>query len=736
MIHPEVIVGDDEEAEEAVFVAYMPHSGGDEDVKDLEAMGLWVQDVDVGGQRYIVMGLPRSGRRSIAQKARYRLPLDEARVAGRLTGDDGELTKRTLFGRYRRVLDDDDESIYVQYGGRIGALLRGKRHSRALDAPTTKIMLLRILLDDDRRYEAVRPLHDAIRRRKLVIMMSLPRCMPSLLPLDEVVAYFGDHLGVYLAFVGHQTTWLTPFALVGAAYLGCWYFLHSFAYFVVATVFAAFAAGWGVLVVQSWKRRQAVLTFEFGGGATQTGREGNEKPKEDDGPRLAFIVFVVACCCCAGVVLMVHDVLDDSLGGVLVTAAINVVLVEAVAAMYRLALRAHYSRRDAVFHVVNYNATLVGVAFFLPLPSTTHRLRMLAVMNTVLFWTKPLATLARDAVHVTRPAEPHSCGIELQQQKRPHDQYDDDKSHDVDLDDCEDMKEEEIPRRCGEVTRQLEEDLLLAPAEASPLDNETVLVTRYAFSMLFVVAMPLMPLFALVTTRLETHLDVRRLLDRRRRWPRSASTMGSLFQGVAAAAVLTNAGLVFFVIADGLSKTHRIWGFLIFQNTVFGFMMLLHLAINNIPPDIALQLHRQDLVTRNIIDIDYDLPDDDDDDGARPQVVSDEKSDDSVASGSSFGSTDVDTEPDQETQDEQKIVEFYREHNPAKLWDVAPMLREYRAEGMTAGDLYDAIRTKYHVTAEARRLQQSQTPSDERRRRPILARWLSWSSTRSFSSSR
>lgn len=86
----------------------------------------------------------------------------------------------------------------------------------------------------------------------------------GLQPLDKISEYFGIKIAFYFAWLGHYTTALTVPAFVGLSF---WVFFSGRDEFVEDigfVLFSVFNVIWATLYLESWKRRSAELSYEWG----------------------------------------------------------------------------------------------------------------------------------------------------------------------------------------------------------------------------------------------------------------------------------------------------------------------------------------------------------------------------------------------------------------------------------------------------------------------------------------
>ena len=92
-------------------------------------------------------------------------------------------------------------------------------------------------------------------------------------PIEDVCEYFGPKIGMYFLFLGHYTTYLLPFGLVGLIVLadvvtesaessgGLAYGLGNAK---LLPFYGLFCALWGQVFLEFWKRKEATTAMTWG----------------------------------------------------------------------------------------------------------------------------------------------------------------------------------------------------------------------------------------------------------------------------------------------------------------------------------------------------------------------------------------------------------------------------------------------------------------------------------------
>ncbi|KAK1285278.1 hypothetical protein QJS10_CPB20g00496 [Acorus calamus] len=117
------------------------------------------------------------------------------------------------------------------------------------------------------------PIHDEMKRKKLLKDWALNLLAFTWQPIDEIYSYFGIKIATYFAFLGMYTKWLFFPAALGLAVqlidFGSWQLL-------VLPIFFIFIISWAALLVQFWKRKNSALLARWGVNYTIGLETGNK----------------------------------------------------------------------------------------------------------------------------------------------------------------------------------------------------------------------------------------------------------------------------------------------------------------------------------------------------------------------------------------------------------------------------------------------------------------------------
>jgi hypothetical protein len=161
---------------------------------------------------------------------------------------------------------------------------------------------------------------------------------------------------------------------------------------------------------------------------------------------------------------------------------------------------------------------------------------------------------------------------------------------------------EEIPTKSP-----AEQEFELAPYEGTFGDYDE-LVAQFGFVVLFVPAMVLAPLLALLNNIVEIRLDAHKILEiSRRPVPRGAinmGTWGSILEIVSYVSLASNVGLIIFAaptLTMGWTFEQKLIYFLIFEHVIFGVKGAIAYFIPDIPEETTAKLARQAFITDVLI---------------------------------------------------------------------------------------------------------------------------------------
>jgi len=136
---------------------------------------------------------------------------------------------------------------------------------------------------------------------------------------------------------------------------------------------------------------------------------------------------------------------------------------------------------------------------------------------------------------------------------------------------------------------------------------------QFGYATLFVIALPMAPFLAFLTNYYQIGVEAKQMMFHNQRpFPSGAQDIGSwqtIFETVGLAAVFTNAALITWTVEDHFA-TESAWQkmlvFIAYQYFVFGILSFVKWAVDDVPPDVNLQLKRQEFLVSKVI---YHCPD-------------------------------------------------------------------------------------------------------------------------------
>ena len=165
---------------------------------------------------------------------------------------------------------------------------------------------------------------------------------------------------------------------------------------------------------------------------------------------------------------------------------------------------------------------------------------------------------------------------------------------------------------------------LMSPAEqqlflaeySTPFDDYLEIALQFGYVTLFVTAFPLAPVFALLACYVEFRVDSSKICFLSRKPDLSSAqdigTWLSIFTILSFVSVVVNSGIVFFTIKEdvvtdvGPESNIRVWYFVAFIASVYGFKLVVDYFITDVPHQVKLQLERQEHIERKVFDLEPD----------------------------------------------------------------------------------------------------------------------------------
>lgn len=482
------------------------------------------------------------------------------------------------------------------------------------------------------------PLHDHQELNALYFKWFKWVQWPKDQPIDDLRHYLGEKAGFYFGYLCHYTTWL--FYLMIAGFVVCidlwieWTTEGSLVPF-----FAIFVALWAVLMLESWKNKEATYAMKWGMSDyedTEADRpefKGIEmwspingdvihfyeehKRRTSEIKSYVFITFmiIVVLASITGVyilkvVLDGHDHLED-----IVPTSVQAIVIAILNGMYRNLAKtmteAENHQTDTnyedslvtklyIFTFVNSNAALFFIAFIQTYTSLGCEkgscMDYLAYSMVIIFGCNLIV------VNLSEIIPPL---LELRAKKAKESEV---KSEESAL----------IEKKMSEA--ELQFCLSTYDPVESTIEDFTTISIEFGYVCLFGTAFPAAPFFAFFSEYFQIRTDGWKLCRAFKRCiPVGGQDIGiwmSIFTVTAYVSILTNSGIVFFVDDTfvshlNLKNYQRVWMFLLFQYTVAAIMTAIAISIPDIPQDVEIQVNRgkflNDVLIRGVIEEDDNI---------------------------------------------------------------------------------------------------------------------------------
>lgn len=473
------------------------------------------------------------------------------------------------------------------------------------------------------------PLHDHVELRileeKWIKLLSLPWSQP----LDDVKDYFGEKIGIYFLFLGHNTSWMMLASVFG-----------FFSWVNVAATgndpspdilpyFSAFIAIWSTLFLEFWKRKQKRQAMQWGMIGFQEDElirpqfQGVKKPSPVDGQPVYFFpknkkarLVIVSSSVIGVLIALVIGVVASTfvlrialssfyflnIGGVkfggVLSSLVIAVTIQVMNIMYQdVALRLtnyenhrtdtqfedYLSGKTFAFQFVNSYSSLFYIAFVKPFiqqldPCTESCMAELqSVLGTIFLTRLALGNIMEVVLPmVTAYFDPNTQ-----------------------------TAQDEDASALSEVEKgfsQPEYHVMLGP-----FVDYADLAIQFGYSTLFVSAYPLAVCISFVSTYVGIRVDAWKLCEQYRRpEPRSCEGIGTwlfFLDVMGTVAIFTNSGLVAFT--SSLSKqyrwTLRVWIFAGMSVVLLGIKFLISEVINDETEDVKIQMKRVEFITSKLL---------------------------------------------------------------------------------------------------------------------------------------
>eukprot|EP01039_Chlorochromonas_danica_P003205 gene3205-3510_t len=527
------------------------------------------------------------------------------------------------------------------------AILRIKLIMDIIDAdePSCCKLKLRKLLDDSSEGHtdhiiAYYPLHDYERREELIRVWLNWKVNPWEQPIDEVKDYLGEKVALYFEFTAHYTTWLLPLSvagvLVGLDMMIETAITQSFNEALLAgysiPFYCIFVSFWSQLMIEYWKRQESRKAMEWGMSSFEENEA--ERPEFVGSPSFSYIdgrpikfvspadqfrkilhsavviigmMFLVIACVSAIFYLqyLVHERVDDdnnkSSGntGVSILSAIQIIVLNSIYSGMAITMTDKENHRtdteydDSLivklfaFSFINSYASLFFIAFVksnLGDPCQGPCMVELAYQLAIIFASK--LTLDKISTYMTLVVNRRL------RERKEEAQY------------TEAIKQNRMVQKPSKA--ELEKRLEEYKPSLGVLEDYAQIFVQFGFVTLFVSACPIAPLLAYISNYIEIRADGYKLMKFMRRVvPSGAQDIGTwlvILQMTAIISVLTNAGIVCFTMELlTFSGVGMIWLFIGFQYVILISMVVFSLYVDDVPPEVVVQLKRQDYLVHRAL---------------------------------------------------------------------------------------------------------------------------------------
>lgn len=552
-----------------------------------------------------------------------------------------------IYGRYETSID---QSIYM------------KSEGDQLFHPTTKFKLLYYLLQANhsvggcslnltkllkkQRLLAIFPLQNKEITKDLSRNWIALDVMPWNQPLDDIKDYFGEKIALYFAFMSNYTSWLILPAIVGLAFQLVVWITGNFSH-PVLPFFCVLISVWTVLMLESWKREEKLLSLRW--GTTDFEEDEPERPQFHgeiipsfiDGKQITYfpvhehnslvaqsttfitlMIMLVVGCVTSIYILRFH--LYSSIGSNASTVAsvINAVQITILNITYGM-LATYLTVRENHRTDTEYEDSLIAKVFVFQFVNSYTSFYFLAFI----------------APYLPRPPDLEDTGVEGGF------------VGECGFDDCmkplalnlgiifgtaltvNNILEVGVPiiknylKQRAESKGATEEatvpekqyTLLAYDVMTNNMQDYAEVAVQFGYMTIFIVALPISCLISLFNNFIELKIDGWKLLNvYQRPIPKGAEDIGNwqaVFSLVSVIAIITNAGLICFTMSvlDDFTLSSRIWIFFTFQWLLIVLQQVIAYIIPDEPLDFKIQLRRQAHIVSKVIDKVPDEEDEEDD---------------------------------------------------------------------------------------------------------------------------
>uniref|UniRef100_A0A7S2B2C2 Anoctamin transmembrane domain-containing protein n=1 Tax=Octactis speculum TaxID=3111310 RepID=A0A7S2B2C2_9STRA len=499
------------------------------------------------------------------------------------------------------------------------------------------------------------PLHDysklAALKSKWIKLVSWPGSQP----VDDIRNYFGAKLALYFSWLGSYTCWLFYASFVGVFSWTLQTFDSRGLNSPITPVFAFFMSVWSTLFLESWKRQQARHSLEWGTYGFEKEEVDRQEFEGDmiispvDGKKIKYfpsnkkrqkliystLVIFLATCVVEAVIgacmfLKVYVLSDEgdseaeisSLGNKTLILTLfgnsinygtsfiqplaNAISIEVIGRAFagvashlthnenhqtETAMEDAHICKSFIFQFFNSYSILLYTAFM------AHETRYcggdcMATLGhalMIIFGTKMVVGNVQEI-----------AGLGYSNKKK--------RAAAAMLQTGEDEDGKAVMEASKETMSAIEEQYLLAEFDPSAFSDYLEMVLQYGYATLFSAVFTLAPLLSFVNNFIEIRVDAWKLTSLcRRPEPHAAEDIGtwqSVLEIMSIVAIITNMALVCFkqsVLPSSYSLGQKAGVFLILEHILILLKVLLMIAIDDLPEDVAIQVQRTEFIVERVL---------------------------------------------------------------------------------------------------------------------------------------
>lgn len=484
-----------------------------------------------------------------------------------------------------------------------------------------------------------------------------PKALPWDFPVDDVRHYLGEDFGFFFALLAHYTSLLFPMSIIGLAMfllLVVTDSLQTGSFFT--PIYALVVCAWAQLTIDLWKRSQAVKAMEWGmtnyhpEEVILSTFEGEIRPSVVDGSPMKYFPLkeklvrqIVSGGALVGAFLLslfqmvaffiINLVFGSTITYILVALVIYIItgIIEHVSTW--LTIRENHRTESEfdqalivklfVFEFINSYGMLFYLAFFRVMMGDSCDSSdgsCMGELSYALFIIFTFRVVVANANAYIWPLIEPFCKSMLKSVTHHFLEW-----YSEEFPDAEDQPENSPHREVLNTLKDFtaksteEEEKLAKKKQLMEFMSKTELeynldncrdssyyyidlCIQFGYVTLFVASFPLAPVFAVVSNYLKIRIDAYGLLcSMRRPFPKSANGIGvwlDCLQAISYLSIITNSGIVCFTI--GASSNFQL--FFCMQYFIFGVILAVNYCVPNVPASVSIQLQRQELLLKKVIE--------------------------------------------------------------------------------------------------------------------------------------